>query len=301
MNVRIRFRELLAASEILLLPGAADGLSARIITQCGFKAFTAGGYGATATLLGAPDVSLLAMTEMADHYARIVDASPLPVLVDGDTGFGNSTNVARTVRAFERAGVAALFIEDQTFPKRCGHTSGKSIISAVEMVEKLFSAVDARVDQELVIMARTDALAIDGIDAAIERGQLYREAGADMIFVEALTNEEEMRRVCAEINAPCLVSHSHGSGVTPALPTSRFEELGFAALALPGVSTFATALALQRVMRAIAAGASNEEVAEMMMSFEDFYDLIGFQEVRAREAHHQERAVELHASFGGRT
>jgi methylisocitrate lyase len=176
-------------------------------------------------LLGAPDVSLLAMTEMADHYARIVDASPLPVLVDGDTGFGNSTNVARTVRAFERAGAAALFIEDQTFPKRCGHTSGKSIISAVEMVEKLFSAVDARIDQELVIMARTDALAIDGIDAAIERGQLYREAGADMIFVEALTNEEEMRRVCAEINAPCLVSHSYGSGVTPALPTSRFEEL----------------------------------------------------------------------------
>ena len=156
MKGTTRFRHLLNSPDILVLPGAHDALTARIISQCGFKAYVAGGYSATAGLLGAPDISQLSMTEMADFYARLSDASPLPVLADADTGYGGPANVVRTVRAYERAGVAALFIEDQVFPKRCGHMEGKRVVPRTEWLEKIKAALDTRVDHDLVIMARTD-------------------------------------------------------------------------------------------------------------------------------------------------
>jgi len=186
------FRQLVEADEILLLPGVHDALSARLAEAAGFSAMTCGGYAATASLLGAPDIAQLSMTEMADMYARLADATTLPILADGDTGYGNAINVARTVRAFERAGVAALFIEDQVAPKRCGHMEGKRVIPVAEMVAKLKAALDAREDQDLVVMARTDARATEGLEAAIERAQIYREAGADLIFVEAPLTVDEM-------------------------------------------------------------------------------------------------------------
>ena len=213
------FRRLLEAPEILMLPGAHDALAAKIIAQSGFKAYTAGGYSATAGMLGEPDTSQLSMTEMADFYARLCDASPLPILSDADTGYGGPTNVARTVRAYERAGVAALFVEDQVFPKRCGHMDGKRIVPRAEWLEKIKAALDARTDPDLVIMARTDALAVVGLDEAIERAQMAREVGADLLFVEAPTDVDQMRRICSEIDGPTLANNIE-AGKTPYLSTT---------------------------------------------------------------------------------
>ena len=165
-------------------------------------------------MLGEPDTSQLSMTEMADFYARLCDASPLPILSDADTGYGGPTNVARTVRAYERAGVAALFVEDQVFPKRCGHMDGKRIVPRAEWLEKIKAALDARTDPDLVIMARTDALAVVGLDEAIERAQMAREVGADLLFVEAPTDVEQMRRICSEIDGPTLANNIE-AGKTP--------------------------------------------------------------------------------------
>jgi 2,3-dimethylmalate lyase len=182
MNLRSQFRSLLSAPEILVMPGVHDALSARVAAEAGFSAITMGGFAATGSLLGQPDSSQLGLQELADHYARVVDASGLPLLADADTGFGNVTNVRRVVQAYERAGVAGLFIEDQVYPKRCGHTPGKAIVPIEDMLAKLKAALDARRDSELVIMARTDARAVEGLDAAIERANLFREAGADLLF-----------------------------------------------------------------------------------------------------------------------
>ncbi|MEX2298530.1 MAG: isocitrate lyase/PEP mutase family protein, partial [Dongiaceae bacterium] len=192
MKRTTRLRQLIEADPILMLPGAHDALSARIAEQAGFQAVTCGGYASSASLLGAPDVGQLSMSEMADVYARLCDAVAIPVFADADTGYGNTTNVARTLRAYERAGVAGLFIEDQVSPKRCGHMQGKQVVPPVEMMAKLKAALDARQDADLVLMARTDARAIEGIDAAIERANLYLETGVDLIFVEAPQSIEEM-------------------------------------------------------------------------------------------------------------
>jgi 2,3-dimethylmalate lyase len=199
MRMTTRFRRLLEAPEILAMPGVHDALSARIAAQAGFAAITMGGFAATGSLLAEPDSSQLGLQELADHYARVVDASGLPVLADADTGFGNVTNVRRAVHAYERAGVAGLFIEDQVFPKRCGHTPGKAVVPIEDMLAKVKAALDARHDPDLVIMARTDALAVVGIDEAIRRACLFREAGADLLFVEAPRTDEEMRRICREV------------------------------------------------------------------------------------------------------
>ena len=226
------FKQLIVAPEILVLPGAHDALSAKIVQQAGFQAVTMGGYPASAALLGKPDVNLLTLTEMVDHARKIAEAVDIPLFVDGDTGHGNVTNVIRTVREFEKAGVAGLFIEDQVSPKRCGHMEGKQVIPTEEMVAKIKAAVDARVDQDLVIMARTDARAISGLDDAIERGNRYREAGADIIFVEAPVEEKELRRVTAEIDAPTLANMVEG-GKTPVHTAKGFEAMGFAVVAFP--------------------------------------------------------------------
>jgi len=297
MRKTTAFRRLIEAPGLVVLPGAHDALSARIIHQAGFEAYTAGGYSATATLLGAPDSSQLSMTEMADHYARLADASPLPVMADGDTGFGNSTNAARTVRAYERAGVASLFIEDQVYPKRCGHTPGKAIIAATEMVEKLKAALDARIDPDLIIMARTDALEIDGLDAALERAHLYCEAGADMIFVEALGSIQDMRRVCREVDAPCLATRMNG-GLTPDLSAAEFQELGFAALALPAVATYAVGKTLTRVLAALARDDTHAEAAEAQLTFAEFNALIGLDDLRNREDRYRDQARALARATG---
>lgn len=282
MRRTTRFRALVASPRILVLPGVQDALTARIAEAAGFEAITCGGYAATAALLGAPDTSQLGLSEMADHYARICDAVAVPVFADGDTGFGNVTNVRRMVRAYERAGVAGLFIEDQVFPKRCGHMAGKAVVPAEEMVAKLKAALDARRDGDLVIMARTDALAVNGLDDAIERARLYAETGADMTFVEAPRSEADMRRICAEIPAPQMANAIEG-GLTPLLGAARLEEIGFAMVAHPVACSYAVAAAVRRLMGALRADGGTAAVAGDMLDFEAFNALVGLPAVRAAE------------------
>ena len=190
MKRTTKFRELINSEKITIMPGVQDALTACIAEKTGFEVITCGGYSSTAALLGQPDTSQLTMMEMAEHYARICDSIDIPVFGDGDTGFGNVTNVLRTVKRYEASGLAGMFIEDQVFPKRCGHMPGKQVVSTQEMVAKLQSALDARQDPDFVIMARTDALAIYGVEEAIQRMSIYREDGADLLFVEAPENEE---------------------------------------------------------------------------------------------------------------
>lgn len=282
MRRTTRFRQLIESSQILVLPGVADGLTAKIAERAGFDAITCGGYASTAALLGQPDTSQLGMTEMAEHYARICDAVEVPVFADADTGFGNVTNVHRAVRAYERSGVAGLFIEDQVFPKRCGHMAGKAVIPLQEMVAKLQAALDARVDADMVIMARTDALAVNGIDDALHRAVTLRETGADLIFVESPTDIDQMRRICAQIDAPCLANNIEG-GQSPVLSADALQEIGYAAVAFPVATSYTIAKAVQRLMNALKVDGTTDSVTDGMLQFDDFNELVGLSDLRSRE------------------
>jgi methylisocitrate lyase len=292
MKRTTRFRLLIEAPEILVLPGAHDALTIRLAEQAGFQAVTCGGYAATASLLGAPDVAQLTMTEMADMYGRLCDATELPLFADADTGYGNATNAARTVRAFERAGVAGLFIEDQVSPKRCGHMEGKRVIPPVEMVAKIKAALDARVDADMIVCARTDARAVNGLDDAIARCQLYREAGADLLFVDAPLSVEELRRVCSEIDGPTFANMVEG-GKTPILPARQLEEMGFAAVTWPVSASYAIAQAVRELYGALYRDGTTNAVAGRMVGFDDFNLLIGLPQLREAEAAYDDFAREL--------
>jgi methylisocitrate lyase len=282
MRRTTRFRQLVEAPEILVMPGVHDALGARIAEQAGFEALTMGGYSSTATLLGQPDTSQLSMTELADHYARLCDAVSVPVFGDGDTGFGNVTNVRRAARAYERAGLAGFFIEDQTFPKRCGHMPGKGVIGSEEMVGKLKAALDARHDPDLMIMARTDALATHGLDEAIERAVLYRDAGADMIFVEALETPEQMRRVCQAVHAPVMASIIDG-GRTPNLSAAECHEIGFAVMTNALAPTYVYAKAMQDYYAHFQRTGSSKGYEQKLIPFDQFNALVGLAALRKRE------------------
>jgi methylisocitrate lyase len=286
------FKQLIEFPEILLLPGVHDTLSARIGAEAGFKAMTGGGYSASATLLGQPDTSQLSLTEMVDHYTRICDVIDVPFFGDGDTGFGNITNVARTVRMYERTGLAGMFIEDQVFPKRCGHMSGKDVIPAQEMVAKLKAALDARQDPDFVIMARTDANAVNGIDDALERMALYREAGADLLFVEAPRNTEEMRRICTELDGPNLANMIEG-GATPLLSLEELTEIGFAVVTYPVAATFVVAKAMRAFMKYLAETGTTAGFDPEMLQFEDFNEIIDLKGLREREESYLNFAADL--------
>jgi len=292
MRRTTRFRLLIDAPEILLLPGVQDALTLKLAERAGFEAVTCGGYAATASLIGAPDVAQLGMSEMAEMYARLCDATELPVFADADTGYGNTTNVARTVRAYERAGVAGLFIEDQVAPKRCGHMDGKRVVPAAEMVAKLKAALDARGDGDLVIMARTDARAVEGLDAAIERAALYREAGADMLFVEAPLSVEEMRRICSEIEAPCMANSIEG-GKTPPLPAGELEAIGYAMVAYPVAASYAIAAAVGELYGILRREGSTAAFADRMVDFASFNEIVGLTRLREAERGFDEEATEL--------
>ncbi len=277
------FRKLMLDKEIFVIPGCHDALSAKIVELVGFKAVTMGGYAASAASLAKPDVSLLTLTEYVNIARNIVQAVDLPLFVDGDTGHGNVTNVGRTVRVFENAGVAALFIEDQVFPKRCGHMEGKQIIPTAEMVAKVKAAVDARVDEDLVIMARTDAIAVYGIDDAIERANLYREAGADLIFVEAPRSVEEMKRINTNVDAPTLAIQLEG-GKTPLLTTKDLQEIGFNVVVYPNATVYATAWALKGLWETLKKEGTTRSFTDRMIGFDDFNTLVGLDKIRELES-----------------
>jgi 2-methylisocitrate lyase-like PEP mutase family enzyme len=269
-------RELLAGPEPVLAPGAYDALSARLVERAGFPAVYMTGFGASASLLGRPDIGLLSFAEMAGHARRLVQAVGVPVIADADDGYGNPLNVMRTVQEYAAAGVAALHIEDQVAPKRCGHMEGKHVIDAAEMVEKVRAAVEARGDDGPLIIARTDARAIHGLDAAIDRARRYHEAGADILFVEAPEMEAEIEAVAEAFPDVPLVFNWVEGGKTPQLPVDRIRELGFALVIFPVTTLFAAAQAVADVLARL----GEHDVPP----FDDFTDMIGLPEVRALEA-----------------
>ena len=231
MRKTTQFRNLITGNEILLLPGVPDAYSARLAQNAGFKSVSRGGITGI-EILGRPDVDLATLTELADWTAKMVDAVDIPVFADGDTGHGNVTNVVRTVQLFEKAGVGGLFIEDQVAPKRCGHTAGKQVVPVEEMAAKMKAATDARLDHDLVIMARIDSLAIHGLNEAIDRGNICREAGADMIFIEAIETVEQMKQIRKEIQGPLMASIING-GETPILTPKQLQDLGYNVVVYP--------------------------------------------------------------------
>ncbi len=272
-------RALLDRPEPLLLPGCYDALGARLIEQAGFDAVYMTGFGTTASLLGRPDVGLLGLTEMVDNARRISSAVDLPVVADADTGYGNPINVIRTVQEYERAGVAGLHIEDQVMPKRCGHMEGKEVIPADEMVAKIAAAVDARTNPDLVLIARTDARAPHGFDEALDRARRFVDAGADVLFVEALTGEEEIEKAAVELAGVPLVFNWAEGGKTPPLGYDRLAELGFKMVIMPIGTLLAATRAMSELLVSIKEHGTPREALSDLPEFGEFTDLIGLPEI----------------------
>ena len=277
-STRREFRDLLKPAAAVLLPGVANALAARVVADTGFAAAYVTGAGIANTHLGIPDNGLVTLTELVDHVAAIRDVFPGPLMVDADTGFGNALNMRRTMQALERAGADAIQIEDQVFPKRCGHFEGKEVIPAAEMVGKIKAAADARTDPDLMIVARTDAIATDGFDAAMDRANAYREAGADVGFVEAPTSPEQMAAI-ARLPWPQLVNIVIG-GKTPELPNEKRRELGFAGVLYANTALQAAMLGMQRALAHLKANGSVGDAKDLLAGFDErqrLVDLAGFQ------------------------
>lgn len=276
-------RTLMETARPVLAPGCYDALGARLIEEAGFSAVYMTGFGTSAGLLGRPDVGLVSMAEMVDNARRIVGAVNVPVIADADTGYGNPINVLRTVREYERAGVAALHIEDQVAPKKCGHMEGKQVVPTAEMVEKVRAAVDARTSPEFLIIARTDARAVEGLDAAIERAMRYREAGADVLFVEAPQSVEEIHAVAAAFpSVPLLFNYAEG-GKTPPIEHALLAKLGYAIVIFPIGTLLAATGAMRAVLARIRADGSPINVLPQLPRFTEFLDFIGLPEIRDLE------------------
>ena len=278
-----RLRELLASGETILVPGAYNALVGRVLEQAGFQAIYAGGYGAAAATYGLPDIGIMTGTEMAQHVARIAGTVSVPVVADADTGYGELVNVARTVREFERAGVAAIQIEDQVFPKRCGHMEGKRVIPRDEMVRKVRAALAARSDADTVIVARTDAIAVTGLEDAVERMVAYAEAGADVIFPDAPRSLDELRAIAAAVDRP-LVANMSEHGKTPLLSRDELSELGFAIALYPSSTLFAAARSAQEIAELLVRDGTTRNGLDRILEFGEFNELVGLSAWQAEEA-----------------
>jgi 2-methylisocitrate lyase-like PEP mutase family enzyme len=261
---------------ILVAPGVFDGLSAALAEAAGFEALYLSGASLAYTRLGMPDVGLVTASELVDALARIRERTELPILVDADTGFGNALNVQRTVRLLERAGASAVQIEDQAFPKRCGHLSGKSLIPTDEMVGKIRAALDARSSRELLIVARTDAIAVEGFECALARARAYAEAGADLLFVEAPRSREELAAVPQRLaDGPPLVANMVEGGSTPPLSAAELEALGYAVVIFPGGLVRALAKTAQEFFLSLATHGSTTPFRDRMLDFQGLNALLG--------------------------
>lgn len=283
MVLRKRLRKLVEAEEILILPGAYDALSAKLVQAAGFRAVYLTGYGQSASKLGEPDVGLMCMSEMAERTRDIAMAVDIPVACDADTGFGGPVNVIRTVREYKRAGAAAIQLEDQTMPKKCGHMLGRQVVPAEEMAEKIRAAAAARGDPDFLIIARTDARTEHGIDEAIRRGRLYEEAGADIIFIESLETVDEMKRVNREIRKPTIANMVEG-GRTPFLPARELQEIGYSAVIFPITTLYAAAKAVYDVLADLRENGTSAGSSDRMLCFREFNELIGLPAVRKIES-----------------
>ena len=285
MKPTTRIRQMLASDAIVIAPGAHDSLTAKIIAQAGFPVVYMTGYGVAASHLGCPDVGLLTQTEMAGRAANFVDAVQayeVSVLADADTGFGNAVNVMRTVRLYEKAGVAAIQIEDQVASKKCGHMTGRQVIPAEEMVGKIRAAIDARQDPDLLIVARTDACTMYGIDEALRRGKLYAEAGADVLFIESPESVDEMRRITSSFAKPCLANMVEG-GRTPLLTAAELQEIGFKIVIFPTASTYTTCKAIMDMAEELKRTGTTSQLIKNMVTFEQFNAVVGLPVIREIE------------------
>jgi len=278
-----RLTELFDAGEMVLAPGCYDALGARLIEEAGFAAAYMTGFGTSAGRLGRPDVGLLTLPEMVDNARRLVQAVDLPVIADADTGYGNPLNVIRTVHEYAAAGVAAIHIEDQVMPKKCGHMQGKQLVGADEMAAKVSAAVAARGESDLLIIARTDARAVEGLEPALERARHYRDAGADMLFVEAPQSTDEIERVAAAFpDVPLLFNYAEG-GRTPAVTHGFLRDLGFSLVIFPLSTLLAATAAMRAVLAAIREQGTPREVLPGLPGLNEFLDFIGIAEIRELE------------------
>jgi len=274
-------KERVQRRDALLVPGAGNALTARVIQDAGFEAVYVTGAGIANTFLGAPDVGLVTMTELAGTTAAIAEICTLPMIVDMDTGFGNAVNTYRTIRVLERAGAAAVQIEDQDFPKKCGHFSGKSVIPVQEMCAKIRAAADAREDPNFLIIARTDARAAEGMDAALERAERFVEAGADLTFVEAPVSIEEMRAITGRLPVPQVANMVVG-GRTPLLPQPQLAEIGFALVLYANTALQAAMKAMSDALSALNRDGGVHNILDRLADFgerqrlvdKDFYDAL---------------------------
>jgi 2-methylisocitrate lyase-like PEP mutase family enzyme len=281
MTPRQQLRQLIAAGGYTMAPGAYDTLTARLVEQAGFDAvyLTGGGYSRAS---GYPDLGLLTLVENVRFIGMTVEAVSIPVIADADTGYGNAINVIRTVREYEKTGVAAFHIEDQVSPKKCGHYEGKEVISPGEMIGKIKAAVDTRRDPDMMIIARSDARAIEGLAAAIDRVNLYLEAGADIGFVEAPQSVEELRLVAQEVRGPALVNVFEG-GKTPMVPAKDLEAMGFRLGIYPSQTHRAAIRAAQRVLAVLKSDGDTTRIEAEFATFQQREEAVGTAEWRALE------------------
>jgi 2-methylisocitrate lyase-like PEP mutase family enzyme len=272
-----KLRKALAGKGLVTAPGVYDMISARIADGLGFSALYMTGFGVSASL-GLPDAGLTSYTEMVDRVAQICAGTSTPVICDGDTGFGGLLNVERTIRGYERAGAAGIQLEDQVFPKKCGHTPGRRVVPIEQMVRKIEVAVASRSSPDFLIVARTDARTGHGLDEALRRGEAFAKAGADILFIESPESEEEMAKIGRNFDLPLIANMVEG-GRTPVLPGKRLEELGYKIAIYPGTGFLAVAKALERAYGVLKAKGSSDTLKDQLYSFDEFCRLVGFEHV----------------------
>ena len=278
-----RLRELLRSGEVVTAPGCYDGLSARLVEEAGFDVAYMTGFGTAASLLGRPDVGLLTFSEMVDNVRRITQAIGIPLIADMDTGYGNAMNVIRSVQLYEQTGVAGFHLEDQVTPKKCGHMENKQVVPTAEAVAKIRAAVAARQNPDTVIIARTDVRAIEGVAAAIDRAKAFHDAGADVLFVEALQGEGEFEQVAEALRGRPLLFNWAEGGKTPPLPIERIRELGFAIVIFPIAGLLSATAAMRATYASIRHAGTPVELVDTLLAFADFTGFIGLPEITALE------------------
>lgn len=276
-------RELLKQDKALILPGVYDALTAKIAEDSGFQAVVMGGYSIAASRLGQPDVGYLSMTEMVQAVKTIADATKLPVVADGDTGYGNPLSVRRTVQEYEKAGAAAILFEDQVWPKRCGHMQGKSVIAKEEHAEKIRAAVEAKTNPDLLIIARTDSRSVFGLDEAVERGRLYLQAGAEALFIEAPQDEAELAAIGKAFPDTILLANMIEGGKTPCLPADQLRELGFKMVFWPCTALYSVVKSLSEVFTALKNTGTTDACRQNLLTFEQFNQFIGLNQYHELE------------------
>jgi 2,3-dimethylmalate lyase len=292
MNARKKFRAIMAGKRLVLMPGAYDALSARIMEAEGFEAICAGGYAAIGSMLAQPDMGQSNMRDYADHYGRIAAAVEVPIYVDSDTGFGGVNNVRQMVRAFEAAGVAGIFISDQVFPNRCGYLPGKQVVPTEQILAKINAALDVRRDPDFFIAGRTDAAAVDGPNAAIERCQLFMAAGADLAKPMGFDTIDEIKRAMREIPGPHMATLSQAAG-NKKRSLEDLEAAGVVAATFPSIALFAAANAVRNVLRILKRENSLTATFDHLLPLEDYYELVGLKQMLGREESYDKAAAAL--------